>query len=1284
MKKRYQVSEEFKEECKANIGQYEKKAKIHVIEDNTDITHSDNLMDFKIEDNCYVNDKFIGNTVAKKITVDVINPDNEINLENKEISVQTEMKFKEDTTSEAENINIKGTIPVKFKEFVVKGNSKQETSDAMPSPEYPSPIQNVEGDVNVTVANKNIANSDWAERFVEVVNDNSKARIEDVDGRRCLMFHCSAGYQNEEAYFFKRIFKENTKYVIEYDIKPTQQASNVDIFCKDGTKYGNINGSSLTVNSWNKSKYTTATSKTVDYIRVGYYTGTCYIDLDTMQITEGTEANDYVENKQQTVTFPLAQGQKLMLGDYLADDGIHHKRKQRELDGTESWNLTARDNYYAFYLNYQTIEMVNKPNFKICNYFPYTNSPFNNAPINTLCENTGITMLIFKVDFCTTIEKWENWLAIKKQAGTPVIVEYELAEEEIEPYTEEQQEAYNQLKQLIAYEEETNVYSTNEVSPVFTVTADGSEEVPFGNFIIEKPDTEELKEKTSFTGYDYMIKFNVAYKNRVTYPIALSDYFVDLCNQVGLEAGNVDFVNADYMILGNPFTNNEDCRTVLSNIAQLAGGFARIGRDNKVYIISLSKNYNDVLEEIDGNNYFDDFSKNNQWGEVNSVVLRISGTEGENTVIQDEESIAQNGLTEIVIEDNYFLISQAEREKVITPLWDSLKGLKYLPCKTDYYGYPYLDAGDLIKIKDTKDNSNTTYLFNHTFTYNGAYSGTIETEAMTKTQTAYKNILNNKTKFLQVERKIDKINGQIEDVIEEQTDFSNKITKTTQDIDSINDEISRIYDFEKEVQGTNEIILQDCLPTTILELRIKPEKVKGDILYPANDLYPSPTTYPHKAGDGVTVVFAGRSRVLEGDTIYPSQDRYPSQDLIPIGDSSTKKFQFYFGEPLRIFNDVSDEFRILFNEETGICEAKVIRRIDYNNGVYTIYDIPKEEHIGEKIMELFKGTNYIYLEEYTDWNIYARYVFNNELNDKYALRVETNSSIRRTADEINLTVSEKVGKDEIITAINLSPEKAKIQSTALELEGYTTINGGFTIDEEGNASIANDTVQINKDGIQMADGASLVGGKGLITNLQFFGNVTHAYGALNTEGYYDSLGFEVDELTAGACVPTVCTITPDIPENFTIEKAYVTIKHYPTKFYYNDGYGWGYSRKLKLYQRSSYNMYREYDVFGGALMPSNYGSEITDAFGEESFTPSVPSNTSQQIDTVTSIDLSNYLNSEQNRQTDFIIRSSDTAPAYTGDQVNGTDYVNCAYKTGMVMAVLNVFGYLKLESNEEE
>ena len=167
------------------------------------------------------------------------------------------------------------------------------------------------------------------------------------------------------------------------------------------------------------------------------------------------------------------------------------------------------------------------------------------------------------------------------------------------------------------------------------------ENVPFGNFIIEKPNSEELKEKTSFTGYDYMIKFNAEYKNRVTYPIPAGELFEDVCEQVGLEAGNTDFVNSGYMILGNPFTNNEDCRTVLSNIAQLAGGFARIGRDNKPYIISL-KNVSNLLKVkdvnamtvkelnltivkmlsggrdnadviLDGNNYLEDFTKNEQW-----------------------------------------------------------------------------------------------------------------------------------------------------------------------------------------------------------------------------------------------------------------------------------------------------------------------------------------------------------------------------------------------------------------------------------------------------------------------------------------------------------------------------------------------------------------------------------------------------------------------------------------------------------------------------------------------
>lgn len=347
---------------------------------------------------------------------------------------------------------------------------------AMPSPEFPSPIQNVEGDVNITVANKNIANSDWAERFVEVVNDNSKARIEDVDGRRCLYFSANAGFGNDEAYFFKGIFKENTSYIIEYDIKPTTTNSNISCYYKDGTSHRNMSnsGTRLMANAWNKSRNITATNKTIDYIRNDWFDGACYIDLDTVQIIEeGTTTSDYVKNEQQTVTFPLAQGQKLMLGDYLAADGIHHVRNQRELDGTEYWFVSGICYYISISDKKLRYELTKGK--MLCNYFKETiASNSAEAKIGEFFEafySSGNRNVMFNYDNGEGgVDNFKSYLAAQKQAGTPVILEYELAEEEIEAYTEEQQEAYNQICNLKAYEGETNIYSTDEISPIFKVT----------------------------------------------------------------------------------------------------------------------------------------------------------------------------------------------------------------------------------------------------------------------------------------------------------------------------------------------------------------------------------------------------------------------------------------------------------------------------------------------------------------------------------------------------------------------------------------------------------------------------------------------------------------------------------------------------------------------------------------------------------------------------------------------------------------------------------------------
>lgn len=659
--------------------------------------------------------------------------------------------------------------------------------------------------------------------------------------------------------------------------------------------------------------------------------------------------------------------------------------------------------------------------------------------------------------------------------------------------------------------------------------------------------------------------------------------------------------------------------------------------------------------------------------------IRIIETTELDTVF---EPVVHTGENELVIVDNPLAYSQSKRAELIKA-GEKLFGLRFIPMSMKMIGYMYLNCTDKIRVTNLNNQNFDTYLIDHTIEYEGTISDSMEAKALTKTETKYQYTTPQEAAIKRTEIIVDKANQTITEVVEKQTDFSNELTKQETSLSGISQQVSKIYDFKKSVKGIDEIVLEDALPTNILKFEAIVKNVVG--MYPRKTLYPSPKLYPKKGGTTLTLVFGRTSRGSIPDPILPKKTLYPSSTLYPRADGSyIREYSFYIANPLREYLGKHDIFRVENDTEKGITVVKVIRYVKYENGQYSLYDEPIEEIIDDtQQLQLFKGNNFVYIKEFTDWDISADYIFNNELNKQYAPRVETNANIKTLNNEIELKVSEKVGKDEVITAINLTPEKAKIKSKNLELEGITTINGGFSIDEKGNASIANDTVKINEKGIQLADGASLVGGEGLITNLQFYGKVTHVYGAMNTEGYYDALGFEVDELTTGACVATLCTISADLPKNFTVVSAYVTIKHYPTKFYFNNNHGWGYSRKLKLYQRSSSSMYREYNIFGGALIPSNYGTEVPNAFGKESFTPSIPNDTSQQVDIVTSIDLTEYLSSETNYQSDFIIRSSDTPPAYTGDQSTGIDYVNCGYKTGMVMAVLNVYGYLRLENKEE-
>lgn len=195
---------------------------------------------------------------------------------------------------------------------------------------------------------------------------------------------------------------------------------------------------------------------------------------------------------------------------------------------------------------------------------------------------------------------------------------------------------------------------------------------------------------------------------------------------------------------------------------------------------------------------------------------------------------------------------------------------------------------------------------------------------------------------------------------------------------------------------------------------------------------------------------------------------------------------------------------------------------------------------------------------------------------------------------------------------------------------------------------------------------------GVLANLKFNGTVSHVQGFFSKPvGNFDALGFECAEADVGENQATYMEIHPIIPNNFRVLSAQLLVEHYPIKVWYNNNTYWGYARNLRLYEGSKTNMYENYDAFNGIYRREKPMEEIPNALGSNGFNPSVPTSSSQILESVLSIELKDYILNDEY----FVIKSANAAPSYTGQD---SDFYNCAIRTGMVSATLNIIGYLKI------
>lgn len=243
---------------------------------------------------------------------------------------------------------------------------------------------------------------------------------------------------------------------------------NYRIKYKDGSQ---SNKAIITVNQTNNVWYIANEDiqKEVTAIELYYTTNGTARTVANAMVMKGKYTNitddDYVKHEEQTITFPLSEGQLLHEGDYLADDRIHHKRKTVVLDGTENWssweNITG-----VFYLSIQNIAHNSEV---LCSHYLYTNHTLNELNVNEITTIPGTGYYIWLKTEQNTLSEFKTYLAEQYANGTPVEIEYELENEEIEEYTEEQQKEYEKLKELHSYYGTTHITCEDEISCNFDI-----------------------------------------------------------------------------------------------------------------------------------------------------------------------------------------------------------------------------------------------------------------------------------------------------------------------------------------------------------------------------------------------------------------------------------------------------------------------------------------------------------------------------------------------------------------------------------------------------------------------------------------------------------------------------------------------------------------------------------------------------------------------------------------------------------------------------------------------
>lgn len=418
----------------------------------------------------------------------------------------------------------------------------------------------------------------------------------------------------------------------------------------------------------------------------------------------------------------------------------------------------------------------------------------------------------------------------------------------------------------------------------------------------------------------------------------------------------------------------------------------------------------------------------------------------------------------------------------------------------------------------------------------------------------------------------------------------------------------------------------------------------------------------HLTNDNIAYMVA---KMVKSTMFLKTSDLYVNQ-----GQSNEKIFNLKI-PALRELNGVKDEYNL---ENT---KATLTKRIGLNANLEEyILDEPQIIDLGKMTIELNEGTNILTMPSFPNNYYEVTYLLKNEYTDTFANQAQVSSMINIASDEILIKSKTEIleNGDELIASINTKATgNVLIDASRLAQINADKINFSSY---DFNVTTQNMKISIG----QGDDKKDIINANGVLTNLQFKSS-NQIWGNGQSASY--PLGFSPEaEIQGGSEIypsrKSYLQIDYDVPENFVISNAYITIFHTP--IYWDNGqyHTWGYCRNLGIFKvTNSGNFVINLAFFGEGETLGEFNTEIiNNAFGNNTYwTAKIPNNDSYLSENITTNDLTN--NIDKTGHGTLLIQSNDTAPTsntlaglYTTDGAGG--------KTGSAYAILNIIGYTKV------